>query len=51
MVIKYFSRQKSLEENKSHYFGSTEEVTKKMISELKIMFPDINIKGFFVLQY
>ena len=40
--------KKSLEENKSHYFfGSTEEVTKKMISELKIMFPDINIKGFF----
>ncbi len=39
---------KSLDENKSHYFfGSTEEITKKMINELRIMFPDINIKGYF----
>ncbi len=37
-----------ISKNKSHYFfGSTEKITTKMIEELKIMFPDINIKGYF----
>ena len=36
-----------MENNTSHYFfGNTEAVTKKMISKLKLEFPDINILGY-----
>ena len=43
----YETIKKGLENNTSHYFfGNTEAVTKKMISKLKLEFPDINILGY-----
>ncbi len=43
----YETIKKGLENNKSHYFfGNTDIVTSKMISKLKIEFPDINILGY-----
>ena len=40
--------KKGLDSNLSHYFfGNTEHVTKKMISNLKNEFPSINIKGYY----
>ena len=40
--------RKGLTKNTSHYFfGSDEDVLKKLETELKDMFPDINIKGSF----
>jgi len=43
----YETINKGLENNTSHYFfGNTEAVTKKMISKLKLEFPDINILGY-----
>ena len=39
--------KKGLENNTSHYFfGNTDKVTNKMISNLKIKFPKINISGY-----
>ena len=43
----YETIKKGLENNTSHYFfGNTESITKKMISKLKIEFPNINILGY-----
>ena len=39
--------RKGLQKNTSHYFfGNEDEVTKKMIKEIKIMFPQANILGY-----
>tara|TARA_A100001035_G_scaffold142754_1_gene112290 strand:+ start:10 stop:744 length:735 start_codon:yes stop_codon:yes gene_type:complete len=43
----YETIKKGLENNTSHYFfGNTDKVTNKMISNLKIKFPKINIAGY-----
>ena len=49
MVITFFMKllKKGLENKTSHYFfGNTDKVTNKMISNLKIKFPKINISGY-----